>query len=296
MSEKFRLMAENANDIIVTLDNDGIITYVTKKIERLIGLPAEVVTGKHFVNFFPSESAVKALQYFRAPMEGDPRLEHPPLRLEAFTRDRNKVNIEVSTSRIFDGDKILSRICVIRDITNRIKEEEKLNQKLNEYLSINKVISIATGGEFIEQKLRNIIEEFHNVLDFASARVILMDRTGDFIQITQIYPEVTHRLWEGEKISIKNTIIEKIMLNRKSVIIPVIKEDERAILSDNMKSAIIIPMILINSFIGVIIIESPELYKYTDSYPDVFNSISQIIGMTIRIHKHVKQEIIDIMK
>ena len=35
-SEKFRLMVENANDIIATLDNKGNITYITKKVKKLL--------------------------------------------------------------------------------------------------------------------------------------------------------------------------------------------------------------------------------------------------------------------
>jgi len=288
-SEKFRLMAENANDIIVTLNNEGLITYATKKIEKLIGFTPEAITGKHFVNFFPPESAVKAIQYFRAPMEGDPRLEQPPLRLSAFTKDGRKVEIEVSTSRIFDGDKILSRICVIRDITIRIKEEEKLNQKLNEFVLLNKCIFVATGGEFIEQKLRNITEILKEIIQFDSARIVLMEKSGENFQVLPIYPEVAHRLGEGDNIPIKNTVIEKVMLNRKPVILSNPKEEiERKILSPGTRSAALFPMILVNSFTGVVIVESQEYYKYVDYYPEVLNSIAQITGMMIRIHRKLE--------
>jgi len=290
--EIFRLMVENANDLILTLDKEGVITYITRKAEKIFGLPAEIFTGKHFVNFLPPESAIKAMQYFRAPLEGDPRLQLPPLQVEAFTHDRKPLKLEVTGSRIFDGDKILSRICVIRDITFRIEEEEKIAAKLKEFQFLNRAILMASGGEFIEQKLRNIMEELRTSLSFDSARVITMDKSGEYIQIFTAFPEISERFEETEKKPIKNTVIEKIMLNRKTVIIKNTEDAEDAIasgiLSKNTKSAVLCPIILINSFLGVLAIENEELYKYLEDYPKVFDTIAQITGMIIRVHRSLE--------
>ena len=287
--EQFRLMVENANDLILILDKEGIITYITKKAEKIFGLPTEIFTGKHFVNFMPPESAVKAMQYFRAPLEGDPRLQLPPLQVEAFTHDRKPLRLEVTGSRIFDGDKILSRICVIKDITSRMEEEKKITVKLQESQFLNRVILMASGGEFIEQKLRNIMEELRNSISFDSVRVITMDKSGEYIQIFTAFPEISERFGETEKKPMKNTVIEKIMLNRKSVVLK-ITEDEvfSGILSKNTKCAVLCPIILINSFLGVLVIESEELYKYIDDYPKVVESIAQITGMIIRLHRSLE--------
>jgi PAS domain S-box-containing protein len=287
--EQFRLMVENANDLILTLDREGVITYISKKVEKIFGLPAEMFPGKHFVNFLPPESAVKAMQYFRAPIEGDPRLQLPPLCVEAFTHDRKPINLEVTGSRIFDGDKILSRICVVKDVTSRIEEEQKLNIKLQEFQFLNRVILMASGGEFIEQKLRNIMEELRSFVSFDSVRVITMDKSGEYMQIFTAYPEISERFGETEKRPMKNTVIEKIMLNRKAIVAKIIKDEIAAgILSENTKSAVFCPIILINSFLGVLVIESEELYKYIDDYPRYIESIAQITGMIIRLHRSLE--------
>ncbi|MEQ8226125.1 MAG: GAF domain-containing protein, partial [Candidatus Eremiobacterota bacterium] len=145
------------------------------------------------------------------------------------------------------------------------------------------------GGEFIEQKLRNIMEELRTSLSFDSVRVITMDKSGEYIQIFTAFPEISERFEETEKKPIKNTVIEKIMLNRKTVII---KNTEDAIasgiLSKNTKSAVLCPIILINSFLGVLAIESEELYKYLEDYPKVFETIAQITGMIIRVHRSLE--------
>ncbi len=216
--EQYRLMAENANDLILTLDPEGVVTFVTKKIEKFLGFPPEVVIGRHFMNFMPPDSAAKALQYFRTPLEGDPRVALPPLRIQAITRDKQLLNVEVTGSRTYDGDKILSRICIIRDITSRIKEEEKLQEKLIEFHFLNKAIQIASGGEFIEQKLRNIMEETHNIVSFDSVKIVLMDKSGEGIQIFTAYPEISERMEDLKLKPIKNTIIERIMLNYSTLI------------------------------------------------------------------------------
>ncbi|HPZ09932.1 MAG TPA: hypothetical protein PL110_17705, partial [Candidatus Eremiobacteraeota bacterium] len=54
------------------------------------------------------------------------------------------------------------------------------------------------------------------------------------------------------------------------------------------KCAVLIPMILINSFLGVLVIENQEANKYIDNYPEVLTSVAQIIGMSIRIHRKLE--------
>ena len=183
----------------------------------------------------------------------------------------------------------MSRICVIRDITFKMEEEEKITAKLQEFQFLNRAILMASGGEFIEQKLRNIMEELRNSVSFDSVRVITMDKSGEYIQIFTAFPEITERFGETEKKPMKNTIIEKIMLNRKTIVLK-ITEDEisSGILSKNTKCAVLCPIILINSFLGVLVIESGELYTYVDDYPKVIETIAQITGMIIRVHRSLE--------
>lgn len=161
--EKFRLMAENAGDVIATLDNEGKVTYITRKVEKLIGLPPEKVIGKHFMHFFPPESAVKAIKHFKRPLESDQAIELRPLKLEAFNQKKEKIHVEISTSRIFEGDKIVNRICVIRDVTDRVKKEQRLAKKLEEFIRFNEetVISSCPGG--IKNQISSFLDDIKEI-------------------------------------------------------------------------------------------------------------------------------------
>ena len=56
--EQFRLLAENMADVVVRLDDDGVITWISKSVERALGAPPELWIGRHAMEFaIPGEFA-----------------------------------------------------------------------------------------------------------------------------------------------------------------------------------------------------------------------------------------------
>ncbi len=63
--ERFRSVAENAPDIIFTLDRRGALTYVNPAWERILGFKPAQVLGRAFVEFAQSEAAKDMAHSFR---------------------------------------------------------------------------------------------------------------------------------------------------------------------------------------------------------------------------------------
>ena len=129
--EKYKVMFENANDLIVYIDIDGNFVDVNSKLEDIFGYKRKYFLGKHFtdvgvLNRTDIQKATAALQEV---------IRGRPLEILEFTvRRKNKTIafVEVNSKVIRKRGKIIGSILIIRDITERKKAEEDLRRAHDE--------------------------------------------------------------------------------------------------------------------------------------------------------------------
>jgi PAS domain S-box-containing protein len=63
--ERFRSVAENAPDIIYTLDREGTLTYVNPAWERILGHTQAEVLGRHYIEFARPEDVLTMVRVFK---------------------------------------------------------------------------------------------------------------------------------------------------------------------------------------------------------------------------------------
>lgn len=129
--ERHRLLADNATDVIWTMDLNGQFTYVSPSVERLRGYtPAEVMQQSLEEALTPASAVIArdALTLaFEAVCSGRP---FPELRteLEQPCKDGSTVWTEVSTSEIRNAaGEFVGILGVTRDISARKRAEEKIH-------------------------------------------------------------------------------------------------------------------------------------------------------------------------
>lgn len=124
--QKFRLLAENALDVIWTLDFDGRITYVSPSVERLRGFKPQEIIGRTMKEALTPESyevARDALAHLRT--HGELPADH--YTFEQPCKDGSTVwtDMTVTPMRSEDGE-ILGFLGITRDITRQRETEERL--------------------------------------------------------------------------------------------------------------------------------------------------------------------------
>jgi PAS domain S-box-containing protein len=133
--ERYRILAENARDVIWILDLDLKYLYMSPSIKRLRGYSAEEVMKQSLDQILTPESYRRAMEIFHKEL-GLERMEqiHGPdwsrtIEIEMFCRDGSTVWTEVIINLLYDKEGTLTSFMgITRDITKRRQAEEALRQ------------------------------------------------------------------------------------------------------------------------------------------------------------------------
>jgi PAS domain S-box-containing protein len=122
--EKYRDLVENINDLIYSVDVDGIITYVSPVVEKLYGYRQNEVLGRRFVDFIHEDDREGMTQRFRRALDGN--VDENEYRL--ITRS-GEIRWFFTHNRpiFFEGEPNGLR-GVLTDITDRKRTEDALRE------------------------------------------------------------------------------------------------------------------------------------------------------------------------
>lgn len=129
---RYRTLTENINDIIYSLNPEGVITYISPQVEKY-GYKPQDFLGKHLSelaeNMVPEDQAKMMDDFLQAVKGGEERLTE-----YRFVSPEGKVYWLENYSRIQRNKKgqVTGVIGVLRDITEAKKTQEELQKSLRE--------------------------------------------------------------------------------------------------------------------------------------------------------------------
>jgi PAS domain S-box-containing protein/putative nucleotidyltransferase with HDIG domain len=171
---KYRLLAENARDIIWTMDTNLQFTYMSPSVLRIRGYTAEEVMAQSLEEIFTPSSIEIALKAFEEElalesMEPKDLSRMRTLELEHICKGGSTVWVEINMSFLRDTDgQPIAILGVSRDITERKLAEEKLAKS---YKSLRKTLndSIETMVKIVEMRDPYTAGHQRKVADLATA-------------------------------------------------------------------------------------------------------------------------------
>jgi PAS domain S-box-containing protein len=120
--ERFRSLIENALDIIMILEPDGIIGYVSPSVETVLGYRAADLVGQNMMAFIHPEDWATAHNHF-APMTQPPNL-NSPTEFRKRHQDGSWRILEAISQPFMDNSTTLRVMMNARDITERKRLDE----------------------------------------------------------------------------------------------------------------------------------------------------------------------------
>jgi PAS domain S-box-containing protein len=136
--EKFRKIYENINDVIFTMDFNGILTSINPVAEQLVGYTFEEVVDHNVKKYFTSETVKNILKKLKG------KKEHTIYEMDFINNDGSLTSFEVNSVLRYKDNKPYEILGIARDITERKRinyELKKSEEKFREiYENTNDVV------------------------------------------------------------------------------------------------------------------------------------------------------------
>jgi PAS domain S-box-containing protein len=143
---RFRSLIENSSDLIMILDREGTVGYVSPSSERLLGSRPEELLGKSIFGFIHSADLSTVRNTLAAQIPG---VVHPVEFRLRHTDGQPRI-LEAIVSNLLDEPSVSGVVVNARDVTDRKRSEEALRQLSMRMLRIQ------------EEEQRRIAREVHD--------------------------------------------------------------------------------------------------------------------------------------
>ena len=127
--EKFRSITERIYDVIIAARLDGVISYVSPSVRRILGYMPEELVGRNMMEFVPEAEIPRAIETFQLSAAGEDVEGHHS---EFLKKDGSYAVVELNARPIYKDGKVTGAQAVIRDITEtrRLQELESRAERL----------------------------------------------------------------------------------------------------------------------------------------------------------------------
>lgn len=161
-SRYFKLI-DNAPDPILTIDTKGVITDSNKVGLELSGLKRDEIVGHSFLKMtklITPASLLVASKHFAEMLKG--KKSDSGYEVTLVTKGNVKRQFDVHTTEIREGSTIVGYQVILRDVTNRVLEQEELKKQKEELQRVNdamndreiKMIELKQENEKLRKQLK----------------------------------------------------------------------------------------------------------------------------------------------
>lgn len=217
--KRFRALIEKSSEVVVIVDAEGTVVYVTGSITPMLGYTVEEYTGRSMFEFaHPDEMESNGATFGEL-------LRHPERSVLSEIRWRHKDRswrwIEATGTNLLNDPAVNGIVVNFRDITERKESEQKLNH-LNRRLDlIARVTGEVIGALPIQKQAREMIEQVKEA--FAVDAVIIRVTENTQLQLLASIGVAEHRL--PKELPATAGLPKQIMANRRALAVKDVREN-----------------------------------------------------------------------
>ncbi|MGJ3241234.1 MAG: PAS domain S-box protein [Anaerolineae bacterium] len=293
--QRFRAMVEKGSDLIIQLDVDGQIIYVSPSVSRLLGCADADLIGKPLTDYVHPNDLPNLAQMLEQLITGS---DSPPLGTYRVRAQFDEfVWFEFIGTNLLHVAGIEAIVINGRDISERQKrlEAERTQLVIAESL-LDSSIALNTTLNF-DDVVSRILENVGSIIPHQSANVMIIDEDG-FTQVRAAhdYDRYGHQDDTGFVFNVRTTPTFATMLaNKRPLLINNVAQSDlwtwRA--SDMpLQSYLSAPILEQDQVIGFINLESSVANQFTDNhveYIQLFAFLASIAITNARAYQQVQQ-------
>ena len=289
--ERYRALAESAEDYIFVVDKDGYVKYVNNFAANEFGCQQEEMVGKRIHELFPPDLAEHQMKNIQEVLKSGSRADNDMLQVfpnRTVWIDTSLVPLRNETG---EADSVIG---ISRDITRRKEAEEalqkneglakKLAQENSTIAEISRVISSTLNIEEVYDRFAKVVQK---LLPFDRITVSLNNVEDKTVRIAYLTGMDIETVSLGTVIPLAGSLNEQLLEKRAAIAIQVESEEGAlkpsprilAYYRAGIRSMISVPLISKGEVIGGLHIGSVKSNVYTEENLRISEKIAiQISG------------------
>ncbi|MCF8366013.1 MAG: PAS domain S-box protein, partial [Bacteroidales bacterium] len=175
---KFRSLTENSSDIILTIDKNQKILFVTTAIEKLLGYDHENIIGKNFMEIISHDDHEDLAEGIEKLIEDKSQVYQIDLGMKTSQNETRK--FECKISNMLDNEAVGGIVVTAHEITARLKIQSEINHMVTELEMKNLYLNMlndelneanATKDKFFSIIAHDLKSPFNTMVGFADLLV-----------------------------------------------------------------------------------------------------------------------------
>jgi PAS domain S-box-containing protein len=200
--ERFRFMSESMSDLVSLHSINGAVYYVSPSINDILNFETYDVIGHNTYEFLNARDLIKIKNEIIEPLKNG-KIEKGVTQIELRRKNGSAVWCETVIQPLGNGEKIDSLMAVTRDITERKKAEEEMQNALKKEKELN---------EFKSRFISMASHEFRTPLTSIKSSVDMMEMYANDLDINRNKPFVKHCDKIGVQISRLTNLMNDVLI------------------------------------------------------------------------------------
>ncbi len=287
--EHFRALIENASDIITVLDGDGVISYLSPSIGRMLEYKPDELIGKNAFELLHPDDAPRLIDALVQ------IIQNPALILSAEFRFRHRDG----SHRFFEGigrnlldDPVVAGIVInARDITERVQLEERLGA----IYRLGQELTLLRDEDAIVQR---VLETAADVLQFKSIDYALVDEAaGELAYQHRIINGALETAESRLPLDGERGISVAVARSGQVLNVPDVTQDARYVSGPGDqpgRSELCVPMKVGERIIGVLNAESVEPGRFTPADQQLLQALANQTAVAVenaRLYRAIREQV-----
>lgn len=135
--ERYRVLVENASDMVLRTDRKGYLTFVNVSTIRISWYEEEEIMGKHYLSLLRPDIRDEAANFFRNQI--NERIKNTYSEYPVIRKDSSEIWVGQNTQLIFENGQVIGFQAVSRDITEQRRLEEELKKSEEKYRELSTI-------------------------------------------------------------------------------------------------------------------------------------------------------------
>ncbi len=291
---RYRLLAENASDIIFTLDTNLRFTYISPSVTRIRGFTVEEAMAQTPAEALTPASLEVAMRALQEELEREARgngdlFRTRVLELEETCKDGSTVWTETTFTPLRDPEGHLVGILgITRDISERKKAEQELLRNMARVDLLNRIARAIAERQDLESIFRAALRYIEEEMPVDAALISLLDPDRGQITFSAIGPKARRftsqlGLTEGMSIFPRREVLN-LLLEGQTLSVP---DLERSPISDltkyvvalGLRSAVGIPLMVDGNVFGVLSVLRHESDAFSSAETTFLRALAEHVSL-----------------